>query len=80
MALDHPFGGGGTPGRAMCFGVDRMGPYWTRSFMENPAFTGPSLSDITLMMVIMCVLVVELLCQAVTGSTRVLVARCVWVL
>jgi hypothetical protein len=56
----------------MCFGVDRMGPYWTRSFMENPAFTGPSLSDITLMMVIMCVLVVELLCQAVTGWVTVL--------
>jgi hypothetical protein len=35
--------------------------------MENPTFIGVNLSDIKVIMMIMCVFVVELLCQAVTG-------------
>jgi hypothetical protein len=35
--------------------------------MEKPAFTRVNLSDVRVIMMIMCVLVEELLCQAVTG-------------
>jgi hypothetical protein len=40
--------------------------------MEIPAFIGASLSDVKVIMMIMCVLVVELLCQTVTGRIPVL--------
>jgi hypothetical protein len=39
--------------------------------MENCAFTGASLSDVIVIMVIMHVLSVELLCQAVMGRVPV---------
>jgi hypothetical protein len=51
----------------ICFGVDHLGPWWTGYSMENPTFIGVNLSDIKVIMTIMCVFVVELLCQAVTG-------------
>jgi hypothetical protein len=35
--------------------------------MEKPAFTRVNLSDVRVIMMIMCVLVEKLLCQAVTG-------------
>jgi hypothetical protein len=50
--------------------------------MENHAFIGASLSDVRVIMTIMCVIVVELLCQAVMGHVLVLkylFARRVWV-
>jgi hypothetical protein len=40
--------------------------------MENPALIRVSLSDVRDIMVIMCVLVVELLCQAMMGWNSVL--------
>jgi hypothetical protein len=58
----------------ICFGVDRLDPWWTGSFMENPALIEVSLSDVRVIMVIIRVLIVELLCQAVTG--QVLVLKC----
>jgi hypothetical protein len=62
----------GPPGWVICFGVDLPGPRRTRSSIENPALIGASLSDVRVIMVIMLVLVVELLCQAVTGWILVL--------
>jgi hypothetical protein len=49
----------------ICFGVDHSGPWWTRSFMENPVLIGESLSDARVIMVIMHVLMEELPFQAV---------------
>jgi hypothetical protein len=43
----------------ICFGVDRPSPWWTGSFIENPTFIEPSLSDVKVSMVIMSVLVVR---------------------
>jgi hypothetical protein len=40
--------------------------------MKNPTFIGASLSDVRAIMVIMCVLVVELLCQMMMGRVPVL--------
>jgi hypothetical protein len=40
--------------------------------MEKPAFTRESLSDVRVIMVIMCVLVEDLICQVVTGRISVL--------
>jgi hypothetical protein len=54
-------------GRAICLRVDRPGPWWTGSFMENTVFIGVSLSKVRVIMTIMHVIAVELLCQAVTG-------------
>jgi hypothetical protein len=42
--------------------------------MENPTFTGASLSGVRVIMAIMRVLVVELLCQVMMG--QVLVIEC----
>jgi hypothetical protein len=56
-----------------CSGVDRSGPWWTRSFIENHVLIRASLSDDRVIMVIMCVLAVELLCHAVMGWILVLV-------
>jgi hypothetical protein len=55
----------------ICFGVDRLGPWWTKFFMENPTLIGASLFDVSVSMTIMCDLV-ELLCQAVMGHILVL--------
>jgi hypothetical protein len=57
--------------RAICLSVDRSGPWWTRSLMEKPASTKMKLSDVRVIMAIMCVHVGELLCQAVTGGIHV---------
>jgi hypothetical protein len=51
----------------ICFGVDRLGPSWTRFFMENPTLMEVSLTDVRVIVKIMRVLMVELLCQAVMG-------------
>jgi hypothetical protein len=40
--------------------------------MDNPAFTEASFSDARVIMVIMCMPVEELLCQAVIGQNAVL--------
>jgi hypothetical protein len=50
------------PEVATCLSVDRLGPWWTESFIENPTFTRASLSDVREIMVIMGVPVGELLC------------------
>jgi hypothetical protein len=47
-----------------------------RSLVEKPAFTRMNLFDVRVITTIMCILVQELLCQAVTG--RILVLECVW--
>jgi hypothetical protein len=50
--------------------------------MENRTFIMVSLSDIRVIMMIMCVLVVEFLCKAVMGHVPILewlFARCTWV-
>jgi hypothetical protein len=52
------------PGRDIKLGVDRLGPRWTRSLMEKPAFTRVNLSNVRVNMAIMHVHVEELLCQA----------------
>jgi hypothetical protein len=61
-------GGGAKPSGWMIYvGVDRLGPWWTGSFMENLTLIRASLSDVRATTMIMHVLVVELLCQVVTG-------------
>jgi hypothetical protein len=62
------------PGWTVYLGVDRPGPWWTRSFTEKPVFTRASLSGVRVIMAIMHVLLEELLSQVVTG--RVLVLEC----
>jgi hypothetical protein len=47
------------------FGVDCPGPLCTRSLVENPRPYRVSLSDVRVIMVFICILRVELLCQAV---------------
>jgi hypothetical protein len=51
------------------FGVDRLSPWWTGSFVEDapPPLIGVSLSNVRVIMAFMCVLVVESLCQAMMG-------------
>jgi hypothetical protein len=44
------------------FGVEHPGPWWNRSFMENPTFIEASLSDVRETTLFMGVLVVEFLC------------------
>jgi hypothetical protein len=53
-------------------GVGCLGPWWTRAFMVGAIWA--SLSDVRMIMTIMCVLLEELLCQAVMG--RILVLEC----
>jgi hypothetical protein len=68
----------------ICFIVDRPGPLWTGSYMGNPAPIGASLSDVSVIMVVMSAFVVKSLCQAVTGQTPLLeclfpgVHGCLW--
>jgi hypothetical protein len=50
--------------------------------MANPVFSRASLSDVRVIMMIMCALVVELPCKVVMGhmlALKCLFARCVWV-
>jgi hypothetical protein len=68
-----PFAGGvKPPGQAIYCGVDCPGPQWSGFLVEKPAFTEVSLSDLRVIMMIMCVFVEELLCQAVMGQILVL--------
>jgi hypothetical protein len=63
-------------------GMDRLGPWQTISSMEKSAFIGVRLSNVRVIMVIMCVLMVELPCHAVKRRIPVLkclFARCAWV-
>jgi hypothetical protein len=60
------------PGRTVYRDVDRPGPRWTRSRMENSAFIGVNLSNVRVIMAIMHVPVIESLCQATTGRILVL--------
>jgi hypothetical protein len=68
-----PFQGGAkTLGWSICHSVDRPGPWWTVSFMENPTFPRASLSNVRVIMEIMRILVEEFLSQTVTGRSLVL--------
>jgi hypothetical protein len=82
VASNYLFTGGVRPsGLVIRSGMDRLGPWQTRSSMENPAFVGLSLSNAIVIMVIMCVLMVELPCHAVKRQIPVLeclFARCAW--
>jgi hypothetical protein len=77
-------GGAKPPGRAICLGVDRSGPWWTGSLMEKPTFTRTKLSGVRAIMTIMRVPVGELICQTVIGRIPVLkcplpdVRGCLW--
>jgi hypothetical protein len=51
-------------------GVDRLGPWWTGSFMDNPTFIAVRLSDVRVIMTIMHVLVVDLPGQAVMDGFK----------
>jgi hypothetical protein len=44
----------------------------TESYMEKPAFTRACLSNVKVVLVIMCVSLVELLCHAVMGRITTL--------
>jgi hypothetical protein len=57
VALDYLFRGVKPPGWAIFLGVDRLGPWWTESLMENPTFSRVNLSDVRVIMAIMNVLV-----------------------
>jgi hypothetical protein len=59
MVLDRLSGGAKPPGKAICLGVDRPGPWWTGSLMEKSTFTRTNLSDVSVIVVIICVLVGE---------------------
>jgi hypothetical protein len=68
-----PFRGGAKPLRQTIYhGVDRPGPWWTESSLENSAYLGVSLCDVRVTIAIMCVLVEELPCQALMGQNLVL--------
>jgi hypothetical protein len=49
-------GGAKAPGWVICLNVDRPGPWWTGSFMENPTFIGVSLSNVRVIVAILRVL------------------------
>jgi hypothetical protein len=55
------------PGWAVYLSVGCPGPWWTRTLMEKLVFTRANLSDVRVIMAIMCVLVGDLLCLAVMG-------------
>jgi hypothetical protein len=58
------------PRLAVRFGVDHLDPWWTGSFLGNPAFIGATLSDVR--GIIMRVLMVGLSYQVVMGQISVL--------
>jgi hypothetical protein len=72
-----PFSGGAKPlGLDICHGVDHPGTCETESYMEKLTFTRACLSNVRVIMAIMCVPLIELLCQdGMDSSTRVPVAR-----
>jgi hypothetical protein len=55
-------------GRTIYFGVDRPDPWWTESFMENPALIEASLSDVRVTMVIMPIQHLSACCQVHVGA------------
>jgi hypothetical protein len=64
--LRPPFWGAKPPHQAIYLGVDRLGPWWTGPLMEKTAYTRINVSDVRVIMAIMCVPVGELLCEVVT--------------
>jgi hypothetical protein len=67
------FWGGAKPlGRASWHGVEHTGRWWTESLMKKHVFTRACLSDVKVIIVIMCVSVVEFLCQETTEWIPVL--------
>jgi hypothetical protein len=72
-----PLSGGAKPlGLDICHGVDHPGTCETESYMEKLTFTRACLSNVRVIMAIMCVPLIELLCQdGMDSSTRVPVAR-----
>jgi hypothetical protein len=60
------------PRPAIRLGVDRPGPWWTKSLIEKLAFTRANLSGVRVIITIMRILVEELLYQAVMGLIPVL--------
>jgi hypothetical protein len=82
QTLDRFPGGARSLGLVTCFGMAGPGPWWVKPSMGKPASVRSGLSDATLIMMIMRVLVEELLCQGMTGCYPVLeflFVRCVWV-
>jgi hypothetical protein len=65
VTLDGLSRGGGVrlPGRVIHFGVVRLGPLSTKSFVDNPA-----LIKCAYLRTVMRLLVVELLCQTAMGQ------------
>jgi hypothetical protein len=68
------------PGLNIWCGIDRPGICETESYMEKLAFTRACLSDVRVIMMIMCVPLVESLWQTAMGwiPTRVPIARRTW--
>jgi hypothetical protein len=60
------------PGLNIWHGVDRPGICETKSYMEKLIFTRAYLSNVKVIMVIMCVPSIELLCQSVMGQIHAL--------
>jgi hypothetical protein len=65
-------GGAKPPGLDIGHGVDRSGICETESYMEKLTFTRAYLSSIRVIMAIMCVPLVELLCQTMMRWTPAL--------
>jgi hypothetical protein len=59
--------GAKSPGLDIWRGVDRLGTCQTESYMEKLTFNMACLSDISVVMMIMCVPLIVLLCQAAMG-------------
>jgi hypothetical protein len=63
---------GARPSRlVICLCVDRSGPWWTGSLWRTSPLSS-ELIDVRVVMMIIRVLVMELLCQAVTGQIAAL--------
>jgi hypothetical protein len=71
-ALVHHSRGCEAPGSRCLTWCWPPGPWWAVTLMERCAFTKPFLSRIRVIMTIMCILVIELLCQMVMGCPLVL--------
>jgi hypothetical protein len=69
VAVIYHFEGGGSKalGWVIFLSIDHPGPWWTGSFMENSSFIEVGLSDVRVILAIMCVLVEEF---AISGGDR----------
>jgi hypothetical protein len=69
QTLDHFPGGARSPGLVTYFGMEGLGAWWAKPFMGTPTSVrgGGGLPDARVIMMIMCVLVKELLCQGMKG-------------